>query len=146
MSLDLERFRAKWASQVNAALGASDYRANVSPYETASPTVPCVFLRRGQVAYHGTMGPPGHTTTGWEMVVRVAAQSDEDCHKAMDAYASTGNPASLVDAIDTDNTLGGTVGSLVVLSAERPEWFSPEGAREWLEMRLPMTLQQKGTT
>lgn len=147
VSLDLAGFRDAWVNQIKARTDNSERPLEVLGYELDYPPTPCVFLRRGQLQYHGTFGPPGHTVTAWEMVLRVSAKAAEDAHRATDDYCATGTTCSLIDAVNADVTLGGAVGSFVVKSAGVPAWNGPpEGGRDWLETVFACEMQQSGVT
>ena len=138
--LDIAGFRAAWESQVRGRVASSTRPLDVSAYPGSSPQIPCVFLQRGVINYHGTMGVVGLTQSEWEMVLRVGGGADADAHAAMDDYCATSTDCSLPQAVEHDPTLGGVVGSLNVMSVSAPVWFGDEQGRTWLEARFAMKL------
>lgn len=143
MALDLASFRAALAAQINSYISGSEYPANVYDYAPDSPALNAVIIRPKPsddfIAYRGTFGANALTTSTWEIEVRCSNSMDGD--KAMDCYMSTGTPASIIDAIDTDRTLGGVVGDCTIMSASSPTIFD-SGDRSWLAARFTLELRE----
>lgn len=141
MSLDLAAFREAWEAQMQAQISAP---LNVYGYTPSDPPTNCLYLRRGEITYHGTYGPPGQTTGDWQIVLRVSAGTEVDAHTVTDRFCSTGTDESVVDAVNADNTIDGTVGSMVVQAATTPTWGGADDGRMWLETIFRCQVQQRG--
>jgi len=118
MSLDLKAIRTALAAQLTANI---DRQTNVYAYEVDSPSYPYVIVRPAAdyVGYFGSFGPNGVADVMLELEIATIAGDPISMGMAMDAYLSSGSTfgSSVVDAVHTDRTLGGTVADCVALSA-----------------------------
>ncbi len=146
MALDLAAIRNALAAQIRDALTASSREANVYGYPPDSPELPAVMIRPREgtaeyVQYHETFssneqGDGALAGIELEIVVRVGGW-DIDAQIAMDDYLSTGTAASIINAVESDKTLGGAVESCWIRATNAPTRFVPgDGVREWLEARF----------
>ncbi|NDG19203.1 MAG: hypothetical protein EB117_13145, partial [Betaproteobacteria bacterium] len=83
-------------------------------YPPTEPQYPCIIVQFAGIAYHETMGAVAGGVLArldLEVVVLAHGTSDLDGQAAvLDMLSSgTGNPNSIIDAIEADRTLGGAV-------------------------------------
>ncbi len=119
MSLDLKAIRTALAAQLTANI---DRATNVYAYEVDSPAYPYVIVKPAAgdyVGYFGSFGPNGVADVMFELEIATIAGDPISMGIAMDAYLSSGSTfgSSVVDAVHTDRTLGGTVADCVALTA-----------------------------
>lgn len=119
MSFDIQAIRRALAAQIRARI-ADDIDVFAYPSEGPTMAAITVYPSAGDyVSYFTTMGANGNADLSFRLKVEVAADSIESVEIKLDRLLGSGlgNTSSIVDAVMYDRTLGGTVGSCVVLSA-----------------------------
>jgi len=121
MALNLGEIRTALADQIrnHVERGVNVYDG----YTPSSPTPPAVLIGPDPdvyITYHETFSATGLAHVHLRLTVAVPPGPDVDGQKTLDEFlsAGTGEANSVLDAILTDKTLGGTVGSCVVQSVE----------------------------
>jgi hypothetical protein len=125
MSINLRLIREAAAAQIAAGIGR---RTTGYAYDNTTITLPAVIIRPGApyVTYHETFGD--RCLVGIELEIEVVTSSADDVSAAiaMDDLLSPGlaNNSSILEAVEADPTLGGTVGHCWVSEASAPQ---PDG-------------------
>jgi hypothetical protein len=121
MALNIGAIRAALAAQIQSHVsrGVNVYDG----YTPASPTPPCVLITPNPdvyITYHATFSQTGLAIVHLRLTIAVPPGPDTDGQKTLDEFlsAGTGQSNSVLDAILTDKTLGGTAGDCVVQSVE----------------------------
>ena len=146
MALDLNTIRTALDTRITAAINASSRPANIYAYPPDSPELPAIMIRprTGTATYVQFHKSFSNTTQGdnalvgieLEIEVRVGGW-DIDAQIAMDAYLGTATTASIINAIESDKTLGGVVESCWVRAVNAPSRYLPEdGVREYLAAKF----------
>lgn len=125
MSVDLEAIHRALAAQIRANV-AED--TNVYPFPMAGRMPPCITVYPAAgtyLDYWKTFGPNGDADMMVRLKVEVDAAEGESSGIKMCRYlgVGVGNTSSVIDAVMADRTLGGTVDSAVILTAE---WADPD--------------------
>lgn len=149
MALDLGAIRNALAEQIQARLDDSDYRANCYGYAPDSPELPAVIVRPKQndgryVQFHETFSD--HAISGVEMEIEVRVKSTApgaDDQRALDAYCSTGTTASILNAVESDLSIGGTVQNVMVRGVTSPRYFAAAAeGREWVAVVFDLVIME----
>jgi hypothetical protein len=153
MALDLGAIRTALADQINTALAGSGRPANVFAYPPNSPELPAVLIRPRigtgtYVQYHQSFANTirgDNALAGIELEIEVRVGGwDIDADIAMDAYLSTGVASSIIDAVETDPTLGGTIESCWIRAVAAPLRLIPEdGVREYTSTRFELEAYER---
>jgi hypothetical protein len=110
------------AAQISAYFAANGGRqTNVRPYRSVS-TYPCITMAITDLVPFGTMGPAGIAEVQLMVTIHVNSADPDSDEIAMDDYMSVGvgNGSSVIDAINSDHTLGGVVENVTALEVRAP--------------------------
>lgn len=103
-------------SEIRIALAAAlapIFEGQVSAYMLANPTLPCAYVFPDETEFHEAFAN-GAETWGLTVQVLVGTISDQGSQELLDQYLASNGPKSIKEAIETDDTLGGIVASLIV--------------------------------
>lgn len=128
MSLNLTAIREALADQIQAGISEE---ISCFPYNTPK-TGTCIVIREPDqyVGYHETFGANGIADVQLIVDLVVSAMS-EDAQRLLDEMRSSGlgMTNSVIDAIEADKTLNGTVSDCIVRSSTGAQLYGPEGAQ-----------------
>lgn len=135
-------------AQIRAALGLAPKARNIPsltcyPYTPDEVAAPCFYP--GEVAINRT-GEDSHRTFGsiaqggqrgyqMQCTVLVSRSDDRAGQALLDRYLSEGDPWSLIDAIESDVTLGGLCNTLIVYDVDGYRLYTV-GATQYFGARL----------
>ncbi len=118
MAVDIGAIREALVGQV--ALGI-DRQVNRYAYQPNAPQLPAVICVPGDeyVAYHESFAPNAAVSIQFDLLLLAAPGPDVDGQILLDQLlsAGTGQGNSVIDAIEADRTLGGTVHDAIVRTA-----------------------------
>jgi hypothetical protein len=146
MALDLTEIRTALATQIvdGVADGLNGY-----PYPKAAPALPAVEIHAGEpyVNYHVTFGEAAHMDVQLEIQLLIPRGDHETSQQIVDRLLSTGGGAtsSVIDAVEADKTLGGTVQSAHIQFAEKPEAVDLGGQVPAWRVRMPVLILMRRT-
>ena len=143
--------RQALATQLDGVINSSAQRANIHAFPHGSPNLNAILIlpRAGAdglyIDYRQTFGPNSLCRMSLWVEVRVGGDSPS-ADMEMDRYLTPGSGESIFDAIDVDNTLGGSVGDCTVeRGVTPPAWFeSGDGttSRTWLAARFAIDIEE----
>ncbi len=118
MSFTLSTIRAAIKKQLDANLKGREQQVDVDGSGSGFPRITFELTRTPN--YWGTFGPDGVCFVEARFLIEPGASDRPSGIKVLDEYLSvgTGNGSSLVDAIHTDPTFGGTVQGLTMEPGE----------------------------
>lgn len=115
--LTLQTIREALADQLRDALSAGGRKTNVYPYRT-NGTTPSITIdpAADYLDYFVTFGAAGLSTVRLTLEIIPASTEAKSAGIALDDYLSAGtdNPASIMDALYADTSLGGVAETLQV--------------------------------
>ena len=147
MALDIKAITTALANQIDANTSRA-----LACYELQPPTepqFPCAIVRASEplVTYHETMGAGVGVLCqlNLEVVVIASGASDIDSQVVvMDLLSSgTGKTNSIIDAIETDRTLGGVVADAFVVQASGLSKVSNDTGTEAVMSTLTVTIRAR---
>lgn len=105
------------ADGIEANLVASSINTSSEHPDTISPPHAVVSLPR-RVEYHTTADGPGHAVTmTWPVYFYVSRATSKSAQRNLKAKLGVGITGSIIDAIESDTTLGGAADYCVVIEA-----------------------------
>ena len=110
------------AAQISAYFAVNGGRqTNVRPYRAVS-TYPCITMAITDLIPFDTMGPQGIAAVHVTVTIHCNSSDPDSDEIAMDDYLSIGtaNGSSVIDAINSDHTLGGVVENATALEVRAP--------------------------
>ena len=135
--MDLQAIRTGIVATLKPLDGLTVYKS-----VPGSINAPAVVIHSGDdfITYHETMGK-NLCSIRLDLTVLVARVDDARALEALDGYLSsgTGVTRSLIDALDADPTLGGSVDTFVVESANGP-FINTDGGANLAAATLSLTL------
>lgn len=113
MSLDYRAVKDALATQIEEYV---DRELTVRPYRALPGTFPCLTMKVGTTTFE-TMSSGGFAKVLLDLVLTVNHADPDSAEIAMDDFMSVGSafPSSIIDAVQSDRTLGGVVSTCKVL-------------------------------
>lgn len=140
MAADLDAIHRALAAQV-ADYITDDW--NVAPWPFSGEPLDLIEVWPGDdyINYWSTFGPNGKADLMVRLRLQIAAGDAETAFKKITRALSvgTGHGTSLVDAVMSDPTLGGTVANAIALTGEWPVDEATLSTVAWLPVSIVLT-------
>jgi len=121
--MNIANVRTGLYNNITAVIPVTDYQ--ISSYMLASPNPPAIDMFPEKTTYTRAMGTNSLTELMFCVRAVVGYTTDRSAQIKLDDLLETGTSTSIKDAIERDKTLGGAVGSLMVIDSTGYRVYNP---------------------